>query len=615
MIKVKDIKEWVMANEKGIRYIAAVVGAFLFSLSFSFLLNLGVADTDVHRKMYFGYNIFSVLTVGAAAYFINRFLLLKNKRLKIFGFIIGLLLSTSFVYGAYLHFLNNLFYSLQTTLFQIVLILGINLLLTPLATELLALLDRFSDWSIKKTDCRIYTHKQNIRYFLIMWLVIFIAYVPMFLSWWPGNFIWDAKYQLLGTVRNSHTNHHPLLHTWLMETAYKIGLSWGNASSGFQLYTLLQMLILSSSFAYCLFYFRKKGMPKIFRTIVLLWFAVFPVHGMFAITATKDVLFAAFFLYTVIFACRLFFDKEQFKWYTYVAFISVSVLSALFRNNAIYAIVPFLLIAILFVKKWWNKGIILILTTVIYVLTSLSQSFLMTAMDAREAQPYRESLSVPLQCMARVACYRPNELDDALYEEMCLYISEARIPYYDPYNSDSIKNDANEELLKNNLFNFLKLWVKVGIQFPDEYVESFLTNTFGYWYLFPMYYWADGMRLSLYHTLIGEGEEIIKENYGGRFNDLYFYLFCEGTDKEVPVLGYSSRIAPYTWILLLSMFWFGYKKKWKQSMILLLPLLYFGTCLLGPIVALRYVYAVVVCVPVYFYVIANSKETTSNDSE
>ena len=91
--------------------------------------------------------------------------------------------------------------------------------------------------------------------------------MPVFLANWPGNFIYDAKYQLSEVVHNSYKTHHPLIHTWLMGTAYKLGVEWGNVSKGFQLYTLLQMLVLSSSFAYGLLYLRKRGMPRLFRVI------------------------------------------------------------------------------------------------------------------------------------------------------------------------------------------------------------------------------------------------------------------------------------------------------------------------------------------------------------
>ena len=71
---------------------------------------------------------------------------------------------------------------------------------------------------------------------------------------------------------------------------------------------------------------------------VLLWFAWFPMHAVFAVSCTKDVLFAAFFLYFTVFLVRLVFDGEAFAWYSYGGMVASGVLSVLMRNNALYAI-------------------------------------------------------------------------------------------------------------------------------------------------------------------------------------------------------------------------------------------------------------------------------------
>lgn len=577
-----------------------MVLSFAASLAVTYIFNLGKkADEDLTWMLSYGYNLLAVGVFVLGVFLLSRFVMLENKRLKYCSVIVGSILSITTVWGAYALFINNIFISCETCLLQIALMLGLNLLFIPLCKEAFELMEKFGRWCKEKWEHKVYSKRNNLLYFLIVWAVIFAAYIPLFLSQWPGNFIYDAQYQLTEVITEAYKNHHPLLHTWLMGAAYRIGLQWGNPSKGFQLYTLLQMLILTSSFAYCLLYFRKKGMPKLFRVLSFLWFALFPMNSIFSITATKDVLFAAFFLYMVIFLFRYFLDGEKFRWYTYAALVAVSALSALFRNNEIYALLIFGLVAVLLVKGIWQKGKIVIFLAAVYLLTTLSNQFLFQVLHAYESCPYRETLSVPLQGLARVASYRGSELYEFEYNEICMYINESDIANYVPFISDGIKNNANEELLKNNLPNFVKLWLKVGLEYPDEYIESFVSNTMGFWYLLPMNDYVS-MNLSLYHTLIGVGEEIEKANYCNWAGEIYNYLFYENNYRFIPVLGYSFRMAPYVWLIIFIFVWSIMKKNKKSALLLVLPLAYLFTCFCGPVAALRYIYNLIVCLPLFF---------------
>lgn len=577
--------------------------SYLSIIAIAKIFSLGSDIEDAFSGMYFGYNIMPIVLWIWNSYILYQFVMSDHHRLKIVSCIGGFLLAISIVYGAYAHFLNDIFLSLQECILQIFLVAGIMIFTVPVFAEIFKFTEKCCLWKEQKQENSHVTFiKKPVLYFLVVWLLIFLAYMPMFLANWPGNFIYDAKYQIKNVIDNAYSTHHPLLHTWLMGMAYRLGVKWDNVSAGFSLYTLLQMLILTSSFAYCLFYLWKRKVPKYLRIGIFLWFALFPMHPLFAITATKDVLFAAFFLYTFILFIRLFYDKEEFKWYSYLGLLSSSVLLILFRNNAIYAIMPFALVCIIMAKDWKNKGKRWFLFLCIILLASAGNKALMKGLCAREADAYRESLSVPLQGLSRVASYRANELKATYYDEICQYIRAEDIEKYNPYISDPVKNNANEELLKTNTLNFLKLWCHVGLQYPDEYMESFITNTMGYWYPLNQYAFVN-MDIALYHTLIGTEHEIIKRNYCPLADAVYTYLFYWGNYKYVPVLGYLFRNAPYFWLIVYSILWCLYKKNNQGLLVLILPLAYLFTCMLGPTSALRYIYCLIVCCPLYMYVI------------
>lgn len=49
---------------------------------------------------------------------------------------------------------------------------------------------------------------------------------------------------------------------------------------------------------------------------------------------------------------------------------------------------------------------------------------------------------------------------------------------YRYYLSDPVKKGMNMELVEDEPVEFLKLWARLGKQFPSEYLEAPLYNTF-----------------------------------------------------------------------------------------------------------------------------------------
>ena len=594
-----------MDKHKWVKYILLSLFAYLAVLSLAKVSSLHGSDVVYWGGKYFGYNLLPIILYGLIIWLYNRFLSRGNIRLTVFSYIGGGLLALAIVYGAYAHYVNNIFRSTGETFLQIGMVICISMLTTPLVSEQFELIEKANNWYVgREVQEQV---KRPTVYFLIVWAIIFASFIPLFLGAWPGNFVFDAKYQMQNVITGDYKTHHPLIHTLLMGKAYEFGVSHGNAAWGYQFYTLLQMLILSSAFAYLLLYFYRKRVPKCIRIVTLLWFTLFPMHALFAISATKDVLCATFFLYFMIFLVQFLFDGEKVSPAFYVKMAISGILLSLFRNNALYAVMAAGIFLLVFCKGWKKKRTILILYCIIFLGTKLVNHGLIEYTDAEESAKYRESFSVPLQCLARVCSYRREDVPQEIYDEVLFYIREDEIPNYTPYLSDAVKNNANEYNLEHNTLNFFKLWVKTGVLFPDEYVESVVTNTMGYWYPLNQGIYASA-DISLYHTLIGMGEEIKKKSYFPLASALYEKLFWTNDYHYVPILGYLFRNALYFWMTIFYMLWGAYKKQRRALLVGCLPLVYLGTCLLGPMSALRYIYSLVVCVPLLVYIVISSKK-------
>ena len=611
-----------LTKNGGYRRIIVCIWAYLCAYSFGKIIALHGNANVYYGWKYFGFNIGAVVVFGVTVWLLNAFWKNTDKRMKQFSVIGGLLLSFAIVYGAYTHYLNNIFGDLTQNLQQILMVLSILAFTMPFTGKVLSWLNCAERWFEKEQsrnearDTKLRKAWNKVTYFfrmhhkmffLAMWLTIFLSYLPLFLGWWPGNFIWDAPFQMINVIDGYYPTHHPLIHTLMMGAAYKLGQAVGDVSWGFQFYTLAQMLILSSSFAYTLLYLYKKKVKPVFLVAVWMFFAIFPMHAIFSITATKDVLCAAFFLFFMIFLIRWLWDREKLKTVSYVGMIGSGMLFSLFRNNAFYAVVAMFVLLVIFVKGWKEKRKTALIFMAVVILTKAADSGLIALTNGVDTDSARESMSMPLQGLARVAYYRYGDLDEELYNEICNYIPEENLPLYNPYCSDQIKNEANEKLLRENSLNFWKLWLKVGIQFPDEYIESILANTMGYWYPLNQGHYIT-QDLALYHMMIGKGDEIVKQSYCDWASEMYSALFWKTEYHYVPLLGYAFRNAPYFWMIVFYMLWGLYKKSREKILLGLLPFLYLGTCLLGPLAAIRYIYCIVVCVPLIAYLTLSNKQ-------
>ncbi len=140
--------------------------------------------------------------------------------------------------------------------------------------------------------------------FVILWLGIFIAWLPTLLAFWPGLFSYDIPYQTKQIMTGSITRLHSPLHTLIWSACLGIGNAAG--IEPITIYSLLQMLILSAAMARVLACLFRNGISRIGAAVCVAFFAFNPVIAIFSIEPTKDVLFAAFFALTVVEALEIF---------------------------------------------------------------------------------------------------------------------------------------------------------------------------------------------------------------------------------------------------------------------------------------------------------------------
>ena len=130
--------------------------------------------------------------------------------------------------------------------------------------------------------------------FWINIILIFIAWFPYFLRYFPGLLTADSCAQMAQAIGLAElSNHHPIFHTGLITLFVNIGRGiFGNINMGVATYIIFQMIMMAVMFAIVMQYLSKKKVPITIRIIILLYYMFYPVNALFSVTMWKDILFA-----------------------------------------------------------------------------------------------------------------------------------------------------------------------------------------------------------------------------------------------------------------------------------------------------------------------------------
>ncbi len=461
-------------------------------------------------------------------------------------------------------------------------------------------------------------------------MVIFLCWLPVFLAYYPSVFAYDAEGQLYQVIAGDYSTHHPLLHTLFLGAFFKLGGVLGSYSAGMALHSIVQMILLAAAFAFVLSYLYEKGISRWQRMLLLAFYALFPTNSVLSLSTTKDVLFSALvLLYTMLLYHMICDKKMQVDKRDGAACVILSVLLLLFRNNAVYAFLVSMPLVYAGYRKWqigeekaqsasFGARTYLVLSIAALLFFAVCSAGLRTATHAHSGSP-REMLSVPLQQMARTRVKEEQRIDPALRKELEKYIpAEWVFAAYDPHLADPVKNRA---VIHDDPAGLIETWVKLGMRHLDVYVDAFLDNCVGCWYLEDISHaqiYGIGTEsgfgyLSTDNRTMPAGCEIIPHSYLPGLRSLLEKIVSDNQYQRIPVLRIIFAPAFYWWMLCMYMAVAVYRRKY----IMLLPVCFLGayylTLLLSPAVLIRYMYPFVVTVPAICCCM--SRDLTKKDSE
>ena len=540
---------------------------------------------------------------------------IKDKRLIICSAILSIMLATMSIIGniidTYLD-LSIVLTSKKLLFFYFIKWLGRFSILYTGTIYIYSLINKKIEKDRKIKEWEFFKPKK--KNFFIYWIIIFCMYIPYFLSYYPGIVTPDSLSQISQSIgNNTLSNHHPLLHTFVIGIFMNLSGLFNSYNLGIAMYSIAQMLALSGIFAYTVYYMSKKQIPIFFRIITLIFYALYPVHSLYSITMWKDIPFAISMLIFVIFINELIRDKEKFfKSKINLLFFSISILLViLFRNNGIYVIILTLPFIFAFAKQYY-KQLILIFASVLLVYSALWKGIIFSALKVQEGSMV-EALSVPLQQIARVVKDKQEELTDDEMEKIHKFWTIDNLgEIYDPKLSDNVKWSIDNEFFADNKGEFIKLWLDLFRKYPGTYIEAFICNSYGYWYPEASNWVVSRVisesedqeiqALELKQTPIIEGT-IIKR------------IDSYTENRNIPIVSMFFSIGFAMWLIFGQMTYIIYRKQYK-NLLLFVPILFLWlTNLASPVFCeFRYMYSLFTCLPILLFA-SSIQERKGNNNE
>lgn len=430
----------------------------------------------------------------------------------------------------------------------------------------------------------------------VAFLVMLACWIPVWLAFWPGFFNADNVTQFYGYYDNMHSAHHPLLHTQLLGGLMMLGIdnsAEGSPAVGLALYCVVQMVLLAAMLAYACAWLRRRGAPFWPRMAVLAAFAAMPFYALWPMCAHKDVLFSALVLMVALQLCDLWRDgfrllKSPLR---IGAFVVTAALMMLFRNNGVYAFVLLTPFVVLLARSKRLRVLLLCAACVAVYVGANAYLFHVTSAEPGSTV---EMLSIPLQQIGRTLREQPDALDEAdraLIET--LYGEGDPSAIYDATLADALKWAISYDALDENLPQLLGLWVRLGLRYPLPYLEAFLVQSLPY--LSPGAPMRTHLEIGVAQLELMPIEEHsflpwLRAPYEA-YNDTLMFM-------GLPCIRLLSDPAVFAWLSLIGLCYALCRRRRGVAAGFLFGLSVWGTCLLGPVAAIRYVLSLYYIAPV-----------------
>lgn len=453
--------------------------------------------------------------------------------------------------------------------------------------------------------------KKVVIYILSITSVLFILWLPFFLTFYPGVGMHDEIYCAVHPQGASF--NQPFIYACILGLFYRIGLFFGSYTLGIGIFIFVKMFLTAMSISIVLIWLYHRGINKYILYFLGFYYALMPIVIDYSIAAVKDGPFAVVFMLMIPVIIKLadgkftIHNKDIF-----ILFLALSILMMWFRNNGYYIFLGMVVVFLLITRS--SKKKILQFSLICLAMGILPTFVLSNFFHVK--QSFTEAVSVPLQQICRVVYLnRPLPINDEKFINNFMEVSAIK-KQYNQDNVDNIKwaHNYNRRYVDSHKKLFFKTWVSLLKLYPQEYLDAWFYTTRGYWYYLP---WINREGTKFGHAY--DEKIFLTSNKVGMANGYKVSSLQILPSHLKDILGkyvwdYSIFLPSSIclWMTILIGIILFYQKKYLYSVVLLPSIL----CSLTLIVAaplsncFRYTFYYVLCLPIFMVLplLVNQKE-------
>lgn len=441
----------------------------------------------------------------------------------------------------------------------------------------------FMQYVISHSKTYMYTRRKC---FLTVWVIITTGWSLHLLIRYPAAIHWDATAQINGVLQDSLDTFHPVFSSLLMGGAAKLGnIVFGSFNIGIFLYIVLQMILCSVIFAYGISLLTKFHVSRTYVWVTTFICSCMPVFSSFTTSVSKDVPFSNLVMLFLMLLFECLQVKSDISFRFEILFVVVSMSVFLLSNKGIFYVFVSTIGMIIFgvmkrEKKYWKLSAVLMVSLLVsqFIQTSLNNKYGdISHLNVTICQPLQEIGYYTLR-YADEWSKEDKELIDryVVYENIAesYTMDMADGMFYDVWRPE------NEHSIKE-ICQLAFLWCKGFMKHPDCYIDATLRCNYGFYYP-DTKQWGDFNSGYYIGTPDVPGIELPFQ-YSERLQNLNkklskLILLIE----NIPVLYVFNSIAISVWIQIFICIYLFFQKKWEEWFCVLVSLVSFALCLIGP---------------------------------
>lgn len=450
--------------------------------------------------------------------------------------------------------------------------------------------------------------------YFISFVLLLLAWLPYVLIYFPGGVFSDTfrsidfAYSMDDYGMTMLNNHHPVLYILIWRGAILFGrLFHQGIFFAAATMLILQYLAMAAVLAFLICWVHRRGLGIKITLVLQIFLMFFPLYPLYVISLWKDTFFALALLLFSLCVGDLVFDGADRLLRNpgyLIKFVILGFLTSFTRNNGKYIV--FLTMAVLLLLQarrllshWRAVLAFVILTSMVTVIQGPIYEKMNYNVDTTV-----ESLGIPLQQLSYLVYY-----DYDFTEEEQAYIdsivSEESIKeWYRPCIVDPVKwyaSDFQGPIIEEDPVEFLQCWLSLMLHHPIGGIKAYLLATAGFWA--PSVTSRDGyVQNWMWDNEYGlECTDLIEKFTGHTIRAL--------TDSIEPV---SSAV--FLIILVLGAFVSLMRRDYRKLLLLMPAASCWATVMIATPIAcsLRYVYILVLAIPLDVLLICVSGKRTSN---